>query len=269
MKKGYVIFLSLLVLACIGTASAEVTPMRDDGQLKYTNLATATGTYGMRPAGHAVYFTNKDPIVITGVKMYGCKYGDTTGNVRFEIWDENLKTLFSDTVPYDKVPFRTAATQGEIKNALDWQSMTLPDHLVSGNFYYVVFTDSAPFGSGHGMRIGFTHPTAAFTSHAVGSGPNAINEKTINVNTGSFTTDKVDWMIRPLYKDAPVTTATSAAPATTVTTQPAAAETTAEAAQAATALATTAAAAPTKAPVETGVLVAGVLIGLLAIRRER
>lgn len=272
MKKAILLLAFVLCIACIAPVAADVAPMRDDGQLKYTNLATATGTYGMRPAGHAVYFTNKDPIIITGVRIYGCKYGDNAGNVRFEIWDENMTTLYSDTVAYDKVPFRTAATQGEIKNSLDWQSVTLPDHPVTGNFYYVVFTDSAAFGAGHGMRIGFTQPTAAFTSHAVGGSPNQIKEKTINAETGSFTTDKVDWMIRPLYRDAPATAATTAQQTTVVTTQASAEMTTAAAAGAAAVAASTtaaAAAATTKAPVEAGVVVIAAALGLGAFRRER
>ena len=268
MKKAFFLLAVLLVLACIAPVAAGTAPMRDDGQLKYTNLATASGTYGMRPAGHAVYFTNKDPIIITGVRIYGCKYGDNAGNVRFEIWDEDMTTLYRDTVPYDKVPFRTAATQGEIKNALDWQSVTLPDHLVTGNFYYAIFTDSAAFGAGHGIPIGFTQPSVAFTSHAVFSSPNRISEKTINGVAGTWTTDKVDWMIRPLYKDAPATTATTAQQTTVVTTQ--LAGTTAAAAEVTLAAAsTTAAAVPTKAPVEIGVVVIAAVLGLGMIRKGR
>jgi hypothetical protein len=123
------------------------------------------------------------------------------------------------------------------------------------------------------MRIGYTQPTAAFTSHAVGSGPNQIKEKTINAESGAITTDKVDWMIRPLYKDAPAnaaTTATTVPPATSAVTQPAG--TTGTAAEVTTPAASTTAAAvaaPTKAPVEMGIVVVATVLGIGAIRKGR
>ena len=91
--RGWLFSLFIVVAICILPVSA----IQHDGILKYdtSDSGKITGTYGMNPWGHAVFFKNKAAITITGIQLYGCKYGPkgVPNTVTIEIWDKSLKQL--------------------------------------------------------------------------------------------------------------------------------------------------------------------------------
>jgi hypothetical protein len=210
MKKKNLVLVLILLLACVLPVCADgATPIRDNGQLTYSTADSTKSSYGLRPWGHAVFFENKVPIVVDGVRLYAYRYGDLEGEVRIEIWDENLTRLYRDVIAYEKLPLhQSLSDESDRLDVISWQNIPIPGHLVTGNFYLVIFTDSyAPKDNKHGISIGFTTPSTSATSHTVKSGPNRIDEITMNLRGTSFPPTDVDWMIRVLYSP-PVATTT-------------------------------------------------------------
>ena len=191
------------MIVCIHPVSASgVAPIRDNGILKYTPLTSSTGSYTVN---HAVFFSNTDPIAINGVRVYGFHYGDLQANVTIEIWDENLTTLYQDIIPYEKIPFQTAANRSDFSKSKSWVTIPIPEHIVSGNFYIVLFTHSYAFEDNkHGFSIGFTRPSDSGTSHMVKSNPNRIVDSPLIIGSNTYLTKNIDWMIQVLYSQ-PVT----------------------------------------------------------------
>jgi len=201
--------LLLLIAFIMPVCAIAATPIRDDGQLKYSTLTSTTLSYALKPWGHAVFFQNTAPIVVTGVRVYACRYGDLQANVSIEIWDENFTALYKDVISYEKLPLNSAMSSGSgFLNALSWQNIAIPDHLVTGNFYIVIFTNSYAYSENkHGISIGYTKPSTSSTSHTVKTNPNRIDELILNNKGESYPPTDVDWMIRVLYKE-PVTITT-------------------------------------------------------------
>jgi hypothetical protein len=193
-----------MMIVCISPVYAGgVAPIRDNGILKYTTFTSSIGSYTVN---HAVFFSNTVPITINGVRVYGFHYGDLQANVTTEIWDENLTTLYQDIIPYETIPFQTAANRSDFRKSLSWVTIPIPEHIVSGNFYIVLFTHSYAFEDNkHGFSIGFTRSSDSGTSHTVKSNPNRIVDSPVIIGSNSYLTKNIDWMIQVLYS-LPVTT---------------------------------------------------------------
>jgi len=196
----------LLITCMISVCAGAVTPIRSDGQLRYAEITSSNTDYSLKPWGHAVFFINEEPIVIKGVRLYAFRYGDLQANVSIEIWDENLTTLYKDVILYEKLPLHQAINENDAQRAKSWQTIPLPDHLVTDDFYLVIFTNSyAMKENKRGIAIYYTAPSTSGTSHTVKSNPNRIDELTMNMWGKSFPPTDVDWMIRVLYSQPVVT----------------------------------------------------------------
>ncbi|WAC05902.1 MAG: hypothetical protein OS112_04535 [Methanoregula sp.] len=275
MYKKIILLAIILLISCVLPVWADTaTPIRDDGQLKYSILGSTTTSYSLRPWGHAVFFQNNEPIVVNGVRLYAYRYGDLDGNVRIEIWDENLKTLYKDQIPYEKLPLHRAMSDAsDARQVISWQNIPVPDHLVTGNFYLVIFTDSyAPTENKHGISIGYTKPSTSSTSHTVKSNPNRIDELALNMRGESYPPTEVDWMIRVLYKEPVATTTTQQTTPVKETVQPVTTVVSVTAPSEANTgslgnVPASAPPAPTQTPVEIPVLVLAIVISVCILKR--
>jgi hypothetical protein len=209
---GGLLLFFVVIVVCI----APVYAIQHDGVLKYDTADSGqiTGTYGMRPWGHAVYFKNKDTITVTGIQLYGCQYGTGTKKVTVEIWDKDLKLLFSDQIPYSKISMDIVdANQSGCGGAGSLADIALPNRVVTGDFYVVVFTNSPkPSPTSQGMFIGFTTTSTTASSHTVLSNPNKFDELTIQ---GKYSTMAIDWIIRVYYTNPPKTLISTPVPSLT------------------------------------------------------
>jgi hypothetical protein len=50
--------------------------------------------------GYAVFFSNDGKLNVNGIRICGARYDDTTREFDVELWDENLKTLYSASYDY-------------------------------------------------------------------------------------------------------------------------------------------------------------------------
>jgi hypothetical protein len=192
--------------ACILPACA----IEKDGVLKYDagDSGKIAGTYGMRPWGHAVLFKNNAAITITGIQVYGCKFGSGSKSIFVEIWDKDLKLLYRDPVALDEINVgKMDPVANNCGKVASWADIPLPNHAVSGDFYIAVFTYSPkPSATEQGMSIGYTTPSSTTSSHTVKENPNIIDEITIGQQ---YNPSQIDWMIRTLYKKSAATTTTT------------------------------------------------------------
>jgi len=158
----------------------------------------------MRSTGHTVFFNNSNPITITGIRIYGCKWVTDNENtaITVSIMDENLQTLYQEQVPYQKVPMNPLGADNNPSKCAKWADIPLSGYGVSGNFSVAVFTDSYPVNENrHGMYIGFNLNSALHSSHSVLSNPNRIIDLPIRPSgsKASLELREIDWMIRILY----------------------------------------------------------------------
>lgn len=202
-KSGlFAVFVVMVV--CIASAGA----IRHDGVLKYDtgDSGTVTGTYGMNPWGHAVLFKNPGTVTVTGIQVYGCKFGTGAKKIFIEIWDKDLKRLYRDSVVLNDIPVgQMDVSQNNCGAVSSWADIPLPDHAVTGDFYLVVFTYTPKAGATtQGMSIGLTYPSTTATSHTVTGDPNRIDEVTV---LKQYDPTDIDWMIRAYYTKTAATTA--------------------------------------------------------------
>jgi hypothetical protein len=191
-----------LVLPAVRNASIP-----SDGELGEVPVGEPTGCWAFPRNGHAVFFANNKTITVTGVRMAGCRYGKDGGTVRIEIWDENFTTLYSDTVPYDRIPFAVVKGEAECLFNSSWVDIGLPGHEVTGNFSVVVFTGSAPVSSKEpGLSIVYDTPSGTGTSFAMTTNPNRPDVQ--EVGKAGYGMEELDWMIRVLYTVPPSPTFT-------------------------------------------------------------
>ncbi len=178
-----------------------------DGELGYVPIGEPAGCWAFPKDGHSVFFANNRTITVTGVRMAGCKYGKAGGKVRIEIWDKNFTTLYSDTFPYDQIPFSTVKDEGVCLINSSWVDIDLPDHEVAGDFYLVLFTGSGPISLKEpGMYIVYDAPSETGTSYAMTSYPNHPDEQ--KIGKAEYLPEEIDWMIRVLYTVPPSKTVT-------------------------------------------------------------
>ncbi len=183
------------------------TSISYDGELGYAPIGEPTGCCAFLQDGHAVYYTNNRTITVTGIRMAGCRYGDTNGNIRVEIWDKNFTTLYSDLIPYDRIPFNVVKDEGGCLAKSSWVDIALPNHAVTGDFYMVLFSGSLPMSQkGPGIYIVYETPSETGTSYAVMTRPNRPDQQ--KIGEVGYLPEEVDWMIRVLYTVPPAKTVT-------------------------------------------------------------
>jgi hypothetical protein len=175
-----------------------------------------------------------------------------------------------------------AINENDAQRAKSWQTIPLPDHLVTDDFYLVIFTNSyAMKENKRGIAIYYTAPSTSGTSHTVKSNPNRIDELTMNMWGNSFPPTDIDWMIRVLYSTPVVTTTVQQTTSVKETAQPVTSVTSAAAPSGtatgspdntpvSTSLAPVSASpTPTKAPVEIAVLALAVILIVCVFRRAK
>jgi hypothetical protein len=185
----------------------------DDGEVD--------GYAGSGRDGYAVFFSNDKKQNINGIKICGGRYDDTSREFDIEIWDNNLKTLYSAT--YDYTDFFPVSYTPLDYSDLKWVTIDVPNIEVTGNFYVAIFTYSRPFSWGKnahlqapkgGIAIGHDSNTKFGNSFVVVKDPNRFEEWPTNFPLQENT----DWMIRAVVygangeNHAPVITTITADP---------------------------------------------------------
>jgi hypothetical protein len=206
---GSLLFFFVVMVVCI----APVYAIDHDGVLKYdmADSGKVTNTYGMNPWGHAVFFKNKDTITVTGIQLYGCQFGTGTKKVTIEIWDKDLKMLYQDKIPYSQISMGMMdVSLNNCPDVASWAEIPLPNHVVTGDFYMVVFTNSPkPGPSSQGMSLGYTMTSITGTSHTLLSNPDRIDDISLG---GKYSQLAIDWIIRVYYTNPPKTTMSTPVP---------------------------------------------------------
>lgn len=198
MKFNAFLFVAIVIMSvCISSACA----IQHDDIMKYDfgDSGPVTGTWSMNPQGHAVFFKNPGTITVTGLQVFGCKFGTGEKKIYIEIWDKNLTQLYKDSLFLNDIPVEPLDLKAgkNCDKVGTWADIPLPDHVISGDFYVVVFTYS-PLANEttQGMFVGFTTTSITATSHTVTSNPNFIVDKTIYKK---YSPAAIDWMIRVYY----------------------------------------------------------------------
>ena len=131
--------------------------------------------------GHAVKFSpDSTPFTINTIKVFGRRYGDD-GKIRLEIWDQNKNILYSNISNHSDyfTPIRS------------WAYIKVPDIIISGDFYVVLFTNSyIPYA---------TPTTGIYTSYDNSSSINrSYRVENYNVFHWTLSTpqETTNWMIR-------------------------------------------------------------------------
>lgn len=213
MKFRTVLFIAIVIMGvCISCVGA----IQHDGILKYDagDSGTATGMYGMNPWGHAVLFKNPGTITVTGIQVYGCKFGTGDKKIFVEIWDKDLKQLYKDSIELNRISLgEMDVNAGNCLAMASWADIPLPDHVVTGDFYVVVFTYSPKASSTtQGMPLGYTTTSITGTSHTVKENPDVIDDITI---ANKYSLAAIDWMIRAYYTKPAPTQASTPVPSLT------------------------------------------------------
>lgn len=188
-----------------------------EGELK-NDKGVPYSYWFMRSNGHTVFFNNSNPLTITGIRIYGCKWvtDNENANITVFIMDENLQTLYKEEVPYLKAPINSLGADNLCSKNAKWADIPLSGFAVNGNFYIAVFTDSYPINENrHGIYIGYNINSDTHSSHSTLSNPNRISDVPIRPSGSktSFELHEIDWMIRVLY-DNSGTTPLSVSPTT-------------------------------------------------------
>ncbi|MCX6697822.1 MAG: tetratricopeptide repeat protein [Methanoregula sp.] len=202
IKNGAPLDKPAIVLPAVRNASIAY-----DGELGYDPIGKPTGSWAFSTDGHAVFYANNRTIAVTGIRMAGCRYGEAGGKVRVEIWDKNFTTLYSDTIPYDQIPFTVIKDKAGYLTNSSWVDIDLPDHEVSGDFYIVLFTGSVPISDKEPMMyIVYYTPSETGTSYAMTTNPNRPDVQ--KIGKAGYRPEELDWMIHVLYTIPPSKTVT-------------------------------------------------------------
>jgi hypothetical protein len=198
------LFLCLFLLASLFVVPG-IAASQNEGILHYDS-GKPTSFYFFKNYGHAVYFSNAGNITIEGIQIYGCKW-DTSNQdafINIAIWDENLKTLYQDQIPYSDISLNELGSSQKCDPK--WVEIPLPGYNVNDNFYVSVFTDSTPVNeNNHGIEIGFSSPSTTESSHTTLTDPNRIDDTTLIIPpplNDKFDLQNIDWMIRVHYETA-------------------------------------------------------------------
>jgi hypothetical protein len=193
---GICLLIFILVMPVMADLNSDHELKNDKGSPYYY--------WFMRSTGHTVFFNNSNPLTITGIRIYGCKWVTDNENtaITVSIMDENLQTLYQEQVPYLKVPMNPLGADNTPSKCAKWADIPLSGYVVNGNFSVAVFTDSYPITDNrHGIYIGFNLNSEKHSSHSILSNPNRIMDLPMRPS-GSKTSlelSEIDWMIRVLY----------------------------------------------------------------------
>ena len=80
---------------------------------------------------------DSEPFTITAIKLFSRRYGEDC-DTRFEIWDSDRSTLYSDIVSHSEY---SAAVDSF--DSATWGYKDVPNVVVSGDFYIAMYTDSS------------------------------------------------------------------------------------------------------------------------------
>ncbi len=138
--------------------------------------------------GYAIRMTTPDsePFTITAIKPFSRRYGEDC-NTRFEIWDRDRNTLYSDVVSHSEY-----STAVDSFDSATWGYKGVPNITVNSDFYIAMYTDSTnPDDDVYpdtGVYVGYDTSFSSDRSHTV-------QEKTLGwgLSTPQETTN---WMIR-------------------------------------------------------------------------
>ncbi len=138
------------------------------------------------PKGHAVFFSNQEKnMTINGIKIFGSRKDNSNEKFDIEIWDSDLKTLYSASYYYSDY-FQEIGSNG-----FRWAKIGIPNLKVDGDFYITLFTDS---NKEKGILVGVDKDRKSGHSFVVNKNQNAITEWP---NWG-LKKESTDWMIRIL-----------------------------------------------------------------------
>ena len=175
-----------------------------EGGLGYDD-GEADGHASLGPKGHAVLFSNAGKQYIYGIRVCGARCDDTTREFDIEIWDNNLKTLYSAS--YDYTDYFPDTYSPPEDNDLKWVTIDVPNIEVNGDFYITVFSYSGPpswvkgpwgpHAPKGGIVIGRDSDTKSGNSFVVSKNPNRI-EDWETITTWDIRQEDTDWMIRAL-----------------------------------------------------------------------
>ena len=138
--------------------------------------------------GYAIRMTTPDsePFTITAIKLFSRRYGEDC-NTRFEIWDCDGNTLYSDVVSHSEY---SAAVDSWGSAA--WGCKGVPNIVVCGDFYIAMYTDSTnPDDAVYpdtGVYVGYDTSFSSDRSYTV-------QEKTLTCDL-STPQETTNWMIR-------------------------------------------------------------------------
>lgn len=125
----------------------------DDEVISYPVVVTPIGQLGvgyddglmdhdssMSPSGHAVFFSNENISKIKSIQFYGCRYDEIDQGMTVEIWDKDMKTLYSAN--YDYEDYFTYSYPRDSEAKFDWIDIAIPNIQANEGFYVVLFTNS-------------------------------------------------------------------------------------------------------------------------------
>jgi len=200
-NKLMVAMIALVGLLLLGSVTEISGTHLDDGELGHDD-GEVDAHASLGPLGHAVFFSNDGKLNIYGINICGARYDDASREFDIEIWDNNLKMLYSTS--YDYADFFPDTYSPPEDSDLLWVTIDIPDIEVNGNFYVTIFTYSGPpswvkgeYGPhplNGGIEIGRDSDTKSGNSFVVDKNPNRIVDwETL---TWNIRQDDTDWMMR-------------------------------------------------------------------------
>jgi len=145
-------------------------------------------------SGHLVDFTPlTTPFTIKKIRIAGCLAGGTyTKGLEgktfdAQIWDKDLKVLYSTTYPYTKFTTYPSVT---------WVELEIPDIEVSNKFYVHIYTASPRFGLHIGADDSIVNEHSEATLRTEGGTDIVLAQWPYDASLWFGDKSKVNWMIR-------------------------------------------------------------------------
>jgi PGF-CTERM protein len=190
------------VMAGVATAQHGLPQNPEGAELGYDD-GEVDSQCSLGDWGHAVFFSNEGKLNIYGIKICGARFDDASRRFDVEIWDNNLKTLYSANYAYTDFFPDTYSPLDD--SDLKWVTIDVPNIEVNGNFYITVFTYSGPpswdkgahdpHAPTGGIAIGRDSDTKSGNSFIVDKNPNSIVDWE-TLTTWDIRQEDTDWMIR-------------------------------------------------------------------------
>ncbi|MEA3282246.1 MAG: hypothetical protein U9Q68_06735 [Euryarchaeota archaeon] len=140
-------FTTIPVATDAASGADEIEISYDDGNAEgswsmgYNPLLWSPDSDGGKN-GYALRMTtpNSEPFTISAIKVFSMRYGEDC-KTRFEIWDHDKNTLYSDIVLHSEYSI-LGPWDCDVGDYATWGYKDVPDVAVSGDFYIVMYTDS-------------------------------------------------------------------------------------------------------------------------------